>query len=72
MTDLLEKAFANASKLPPREQDVIAKWLLAEIEVDARWDQGFAKSHSVLATLASEALKESNAGDTMPLIPDEL
>lgn len=47
MTDLLEKAFANASKLPPREQDVIAKWLLAEIEVDARWDQGCAMGSGI-------------------------
>jgi hypothetical protein len=32
MTELLEKAFKKASKLPEMEQNVIAKWLIDELE----------------------------------------
>lgn len=72
MTDLLQNAFKNASKLSPQQQDAIAKWLLAEIEDEKRWDETFAKSPALLASLAAEALNEKNAGDAMPLIPDKL
>ena len=72
MTDLLEKAFEHASKLPPQQQDALAKWLLDEIEADRAWDATFAKSPAWLASLAAEALHEKNAGDAHPLVPDEL
>ncbi len=72
MTDLLEKAFRCASKLPPQQQDALAKWLLDEIEADHAWDATFAKSPALLASFASEALNEKNAGDAHPLVPDEL
>ncbi|TWT79503.1 hypothetical protein CA13_09050 [Planctomycetes bacterium CA13] len=72
MTNLLEKAFENASKLPPQQQDAIAKWLLAELEDDRRWDASFTKSPDLLASLAAEALAEKNSGEALPLIPDEL
>ena len=38
MTKLLEKAFAEAVKLPRKEQDKLAKWLLAEMASEHRWD----------------------------------
>jgi len=72
MTDLLEKAFEHASKLPPQQQDALAKWLLDEIEADRAWDATFAKSPALLASLAAEALREKTAGDAHPLVPDEL
>jgi hypothetical protein len=31
MTELLEKAFAEAAKLPEQEQDSFASWLLEEL-----------------------------------------
>ena len=67
MTKLLEKAFREASKLPGREQDALARFLLEEIESDRRWDELFAKSHRQLETLAEEALAEHRAGKTRPL-----
>lgn len=72
MTDLLEKAFEHASKLPPQQQDALAKWLLNEIAADNAWDATFAKSPALLASLASEALQEKDGGDAQPLVPDEL
>ena len=72
MTKLLEKAFAEAVKLPKREQDKLAKWLLAELESERRWDQAFARSADQLAQLAEEALKEHRKGRTKPLNPEQL
>ena len=71
MTDLLEQAFAKASKLPPQEQDVIADWLLKELESENRWDGSFAESQDALSKLGSEALAEHRQGKTRELDLDE-
>ena len=67
MTQLLELAFAEASKLPEREQDSFASLLLAELDSERRWSQAFSSSQDQLAKLADEALSEFEAGDTLPL-----
>lgn len=72
MTELLERAFTEASKLSPEEQDAFAKWLLAELKSEARWQELFAGSQDELAKLAHEALEEHRAGRTEELDPDEL
>ncbi len=72
MTDLLEQAFAQASKLPPKEQDAIADWLLKELEAENRWDRAFAASQDTLSRLGSEALAEHHQGNTQELDPDKL
>ena len=58
MTELLEKVWTKVAALPPAEQNVIAEWLGAEREDDARWDATFAQSEGVLVQLADEALLE--------------
>lgn len=72
MTALLERAFQEAAKLPPEEQDVLANRLLAEIADEQRWDSLFAKSQDHLERLATEAMREHEAGLTEPLDPDRL
>jgi hypothetical protein len=72
MTKLLEKAFAEASKLPEAEQDVLAERLLSEIHSDRQWDEAFSKSGDLLSRLAEEALNEHRAGLTQDLDPDRL
>lgn len=67
MTQALTSAVAEATKLPPAEQDVLAAILLEEIASERRWSQSFAKSEHVLEALASEALAEFKAGKTRPL-----
>jgi hypothetical protein len=67
MTQLLEHAFSEASKLPDKEQDAFASLLLAELESERRWTQSFASSQNQLAKLADEALREMNAGETLPM-----
>ena len=67
MTELLEKAFAEAANLPEHEQDVLAKALLEDLAAEDKWDETFANSHEQLAVLADEALAEFEQGKTMPL-----
>jgi len=37
MTKLLEKAFAQAARLPAGDQDAFAEFVLAELQSEARW-----------------------------------
>lgn len=67
MTQLLKRAFAEASKLPDPEQDAFASLLLAELDSERRWAQAFASTQDQLATLADEALREFEAGETRPM-----
>mgnify|MGYP001604133483 CR=1 FL=1 len=72
MTTRLEQAFAEASKLPPTEQDAVADWWLAELESERRWDKLFADSQDILSKLAAEALAEHRSGQTQDLDPDQI
>jgi replication fork clamp-binding protein CrfC len=67
MTQLLEKAFSEASNLPDIEQNILANWLLMEFSSEKRWNQSFAESEDLLAELSAEALKEHNNKKTQPL-----
>jgi hypothetical protein len=69
MTELLEKAFEAASKLPANEQDALAASILAEVEAERRWDALFAGSAPTLERLADEGLKEHRAKRTLPFTP---
>ena len=67
MTHALMSAVAQAEKLPPAEQDVLAAILIEEIESEQRWSQSFARSEHMLEALAAEALAEFKAGKAEPL-----
>jgi hypothetical protein len=67
MTELLEKAFTEASKLPSEAQDVLAERLLKDLEAEEKWDEAFANSQNELSTLADEALEDHKNGRTKPL-----
>ena len=72
MTKLLEKAFAEAARLPEREQNDFATWILEELTSEQRWEKAFAGSADALARLADEAMAEYRSGETLPLDPDAL
>ena len=72
MTELLKKAFAEASRLAPDEQDALGRWLLQELALQRRWDETWASSQDTLAALADEALAEHRDGRTENLDPQEL
>lgn len=64
MTQLLEKAFKKVSKLSEYEQNVIARWLLEELESDKAWEKSFAESEDILTNLAKETISEYKKGNT--------
>ena len=72
MTKLLEKAFAEAAKLPQEAQDSLARFLLEELASEQKWDQVFTGSAEMLSELAAAALAEDSAGRTTELDPDDL
>ena len=72
MTQALEKAFAEASKLPDEEQDRIARWLLEELADERAWDEKFARSQDALSKLADQALEEIARGEVSDLDPSKL
>lgn len=72
MTKLLERAFREAAKLSPEEQDAVAAILLAELESERRWGKAFRESQGQLSTLAREARVEDDRGDTEDLDPSKL
>ena len=72
MTELLRKAFEEASKLPPGEQDALASVLLDQLQDERRWDRTLEETHEKLTGLADAALAEHRAGNTQPLDPDKL
>lgn len=72
MTNLLKKAFEEASKLPPEEQDAIASALLAELRAERAWARTLSESQEVLERLSREALSEYERGGTKDLDPSNL
>ena len=72
MTELLKKAFAEASRLAGDEQDALGRWLLQELASQRRWDETWASSQDTLAALADEALAEHRDGRSQKLDPQEL
>ncbi len=64
MTTLLQKAFAEAAKLPDVEQELLASWMLAELGAENDFDRAIANSSDKLARLAADALAEHRAGLT--------
>ncbi len=67
MTQVLEKAIVEVSKLPPDEQDRIGQWLLTELADDRAWDEKFAASQDALEKLADNAVAEIRAGQVEEL-----
>jgi hypothetical protein len=72
MTQLLQRAFAEAGKLSSAEQDLLASRVLAELGDEDDFDRAIAASADKLASLANEALAEHRAGLTQPLDPNRL
>jgi TolB-like protein len=72
VTNLLKKAFEEASKLAPEDQDRVAAELLEALAGEVKWAEAFEGSADALAALGDEALAEHRAGRTELLDPDEL
>ena len=57
MSQLMKRAFQEASRLPEEDQEAIASIILQEIESERRWSELFAhpKSADLLSRMANEA-----------------
>lgn len=67
MTALLEKAINRMTDLPSKRQNEIARFVLAEIKAEAKWDASFKSSQDELAVLAAGAMAERRRGKTKKL-----
>lgn len=72
MTQLLEKAFSEASALPEIQQNILARWIIDELLAEKKWDVLFSETEDELAALADEALSEYEQGKTQILNLDDL
>lgn len=72
MTVLLEKAFKEASKLPKKEQDALARWIIEELKAERQWEASFDDSQDELSKLAREARSEYAEKRTHTLDPNTL
>ena len=74
MTQHLEAAFAEASKLSDEQQDALAALILHEIDSERRWGDLFARpeSQDLLARLADKAIADHRAARTRKLDLSEL
>jgi len=72
MIHRLEKASAEAARLPEEEQDWLARFIMQEIAEERRWAELLARSGDVLDDMIAEAIAEDDAGETLPLDPDAL
>ena len=67
MTQRLERAFAEAAKLPDADQESFADFLLAELHDEQAWREQFDSRPDFLARLAAEAREEGRAGRNEPI-----
>jgi hypothetical protein len=72
MTAKLKQAFERAAELPDAEQDLMAFWLLAELESETDFDRKIAQSSAKLAGLARQALADFQSGATEELDPERI
>ena len=74
MNQHLKEAFRKASLLPEADQIRFARFLLAELEANRRWQALFSRpeSEDLLECMVDEVLSDHRAGLTSPLSPDKL
>jgi len=68
MTELLQQAINQVSKLPDELQDSIASIVLAELEDEQKWQAQFASTtDSQWDNLAAMIRQDIKAGEVLPL-----
>lgn len=69
MNKMLERAFAEAAKLPDETQQTLASLLMEEMRADAGWDERFANTEDQLGELVRQAREDVARGDVFPFDP---
>ena len=69
MTELPQQAFHRASELPESQQDEFARFLLAELDSERRWDEllSLTEPDDLLDRWVADALNAYKAGRARPL-----
>lgn len=67
MSDLVTRALAEFSRLPPDQQEAMAAILLDELADEQAWQAKFRRDAGKLARLAEEAWAEDAVGSTTPM-----
>jgi hypothetical protein len=68
MTDLLQRAIAEAEKLPVEDQDAIAARFLAEVEDERKWADRFAATtEDQWDRIVADVRRDVAIGGTRPL-----
>ncbi len=58
VTKLLQTAIEKLSKLPDKEQDVYAHFIIDELDAERQWEAALAGTQDQLAGMAEEAVRE--------------
>ena len=72
MTKLLEQAIERLRQMPEDRQDLLAKFMLHEIEADEQWTRSTAANAGKLRGLVDEVLEADRRGECKALDVDEL
>jgi hypothetical protein len=72
MTQSLEKAFAQAARLPAAAQEQLAEQMLEDIAGELKWDDSLAGSQPMLEAMAERARRARAEGKTVKKGFDEL
>jgi len=72
MNGLLERVISELGKLSPENQEMMAQFILAELEDEKRWESSFASSQDQLARLAEKVQQDIDSGRVKPLDFDVL
>jgi hypothetical protein len=62
MSELLQKALAEVSRLSEEEQDAVAAIILDVLEDERQWEAAFAASQDQLAKLAEKVREDIRSG----------
>jgi hypothetical protein len=71
MNALLEKAIAEATRLPEADQEAIGRLILEEIQAERDWDERLAVTQDQLGELVRRARAEVVRGDVLPCDPSD-
>jgi hypothetical protein len=71
MAQAFEEALTAVAQLSEEEQSRLGEWIFAELAAERAWNERFAGSSDMLASMAKDALAEYARGQTTDLHLDD-
>jgi len=72
MTKLLDSAFLEVSNLSEIEQNIFARFILDEINLEKKWNNSFAQSEDLLLSMSNSAIADYDTKNTEILNIEQL